>query len=844
MSKYREKFADYCVEQVHSMPTADKNLEMDLHQQEAMEPLAVALKCKSRAFSIVHSCGSGKTILEGNIVTASQRAKKDLKAGDRFDLILTTERALIHSIREQLLSLGLDLGVWGGGKKILDRPVILGSIQALQYNRENLDHFLPPEKIDLVVGDEADMYLTESRKRVIRTFNNSLKVGLTATPKWQDGRGIEEIWGEKIHEMKLKEGILKGVNVPPLFYLFEANLDDRKLILSQGDYDRKTMQSAMIQAELQKAIPEVYGSLVPAKRRKDFPTLIFVPSVHLVQATVRELKKKFSGQDLNVKSWIGESTSENEIKKDINDFNNGNVDILVLCEMGGRGIDLPRARCLIDGYPTLSATKLEQRHGRILRKIREESVMGKLGHKKPFALVAQIIPKSNRYRPYLLPDLLDCWPDFVAGRILGSNGLGGGFFGGDIGAAVQQEVALIRENLVGGGCSVHVHKIDEVNIYAELELREKLPQANVDGFFLIGDERYSTVDSWSKTLGLNGKIIGGQLKGEKGITGKDSRNVIRVNGFFGENTVLGKCADYLIDMPKADNNGFFILGGKRYGTVYAWTSEIDVCCRTLKKCLEGEKGITGKDAAGRIRKYSYYEESIVKERCIKHIKKNPITDANGFFVLHNKKYGTAYAWSKVLGLSEEMIKKKLKNVKGITGRVAGGRIMQDSFFDEEKVREVCSMLFVEMPRADESGFFTLEGERFGTVKAWTREFRVTSSTITRRLRGIQGITGKLSGGQIITDGFYGERCARAKCADLFEELLMADQDGFIYVNGKRYGAIEPWRKELGISHATIRNRLDGEIGMTARDSKGRIIREGFYEEAVVKKKCADLLASG
>ena len=492
---YKKVLARHIEQRLEVVPHArDRNqaLQLEAHQRDAMLEVAIALQDEHRykAFSIVHCCGSGKTVLEANIVGASQDAKSDLGINeDRRDIILTTERALIEVIRNQFGALGFDdLGVWGAGEKILDRPIVLATIQALQHNRRKLGKLLPLDRIDLVIGDEADSYLTGQRKKVIEQLDGALRVGLTATPKWRDGRDISEIWGPKIHEMRLSEGIARGINTPPLWVLYEANLDEDTLKIRSDDYEPKTLAAAMKHAEIHKAIPEIYRAIIPAERRKEFPTLVYVPNTYLVETVASTLKEQFESEGIKVHYWTGETTSTPEQREDIQTFLRGEIQILVLCEMGGRGMDLPAARFLIDAYPTLSPTKLEQRHGRVLRRIREGSPLHQAGFRKDFAVVAQIHPKSNAFRPICLPDILgkEAWEQAVHGKVLGRSGKG------LVGPPWLIEVEELQKRIERQKPSIYISLIKQLDVYRkivrgdELEINphlKKFYEEDSKGFF-------------------------------------------------------------------------------------------------------------------------------------------------------------------------------------------------------------------------------------------------------------------------------------------------------------------------------------------------------------------------
>ncbi|OIO53472.1 hypothetical protein AUJ46_04700 [Candidatus Peregrinibacteria bacterium CG1_02_54_53] len=483
---YHDALTNNVERRLEVIPNAkDRNqgLLLDQHQQDAMLEVAVTLQDshRRRAFSIVHCCGSGKTVLEANMVGASQDAKHELGISeDRRDIVLTTERSLINIISRQFEALGLDdVGMWGNGEKVLDRPVILSTIQAMQNNRKRLKRLIPLDRIDLILGDEADNFLTESRKGVIELLDGTTRIGFTATPRWRDGRDISDVWGPKIHKLLLNEGIKRGINTPPIWLLYEAAIDENSIRIRRGDYEPKTLGAAMKNAEIHKAIPEIYRTVIEREKRDLFPTMIFVPNTYLVDQVTESLQSEFGDEGVTVHGWRGDSITPAQINRDIDDFQEGKLQILVLCEMGGRGLDLPAARFLIDAYPTLSPTKLEQRHGRVLRKVRPGSLLHRRGFQKDYSIVAQVLPRSNAFRPVCLPDILDGWKDAQEGKAIGGSG------SGDVGAPWLEEVRELQRRIEAKRPTIKVSLVRQLDIYRKVARLDDLPQADASGFIYL-----------------------------------------------------------------------------------------------------------------------------------------------------------------------------------------------------------------------------------------------------------------------------------------------------------------------------------------------------------------------
>jgi len=377
--------------------------------------------------------------------------------------------------------------MWGGGQKDLEPSTIVATVQSLQRQKGGLAKHIDPEMVSLVIGDEADKFLTTERRKLLHRFGNATKIGFTATPEWPDGRHVDDAWGEIVHHLDLKEGITRGINTPPLFYMYEADVDGDDINIANGDYEKSSLAAAMKSVEIEKAVPDVYEALVLSNRRKEFPTLVYVPSLDTLAATTERLQQEYTGQGLNITSWSGDISTD-RLNGEIDGFQRGNIDILVLCEMGGRGLNLPRARCIIDGYPTLSANKLEQRHSRALRKIRAGTALEEEGFKKGFATIAQILPRSNSFRPLTLLDVLDCWPDYHPGRVLGFQERPGAGIGSTGQPPESDEVNEIAEHVRNHRLRSRVTLLESVDILKALQDKSSLvdvPQADEEGFIYI-----------------------------------------------------------------------------------------------------------------------------------------------------------------------------------------------------------------------------------------------------------------------------------------------------------------------------------------------------------------------
>ena len=474
----------------------EQNRELDPHQGDAMSAITDSIRQGIGKLDMIHisvqqSGGSGKTTLITNLAGAALDVRTLHADKEGKIIIVTTERALVNGVRKELCDLGIDedmLGQWGAGKKEIDRPILLASIQALQMNK-NLETTLPRNNNLIVIGDEADVFLTKSRMAAINTLGGFARIGLTATKEWPDKRHIKDFWGPVVAEFSLAEGIRTGVNVPPIFHLYEAKIDESSLTVVNGDYDPRETGKAYAAIEIEKSITELYGKLVPEKDRKNFPALIYVPNTALVGTVATELRTQYP--DLRIRTWTGEQTTNSNLEEDVTSYNAGNTDVLILCQMGGRGLNLPRARVLIDADPTLSPTKLEQRDSRVLRRLRgnEEG--------KPFSVIVQIVPQSTKTRSLCLPDILEGgWESVERGEpLLTPSSVQGRMI---IERAAQYSERLKHEDPI-----VHLTHMETVDIFAELNIREARGQKTFEQW--VGILRQWNIDHPNQVPSIRSK---------------------------------------------------------------------------------------------------------------------------------------------------------------------------------------------------------------------------------------------------------------------------------------------------------------------------------------------------
>ena len=167
---YQQRLLDKLDERGDVVPhqqTREPTITLDEHQSEAIDEIVEGLRINLDAFSIVHACGTGKSVLAATLTGASQDVYDEEQGKEYRDLLIGIDRSNVGRLSDELSHIGLDVGIWGDGRKQLQRPIIIASIQALQNVTRWSDLPKILGKVGLLIGDEADCYLTEDRQQVV-----------------------------------------------------------------------------------------------------------------------------------------------------------------------------------------------------------------------------------------------------------------------------------------------------------------------------------------------------------------------------------------------------------------------------------------------------------------------------------------------------------------------------------------------------------------------------------------------------------------------------------------------------------------------------------------------------
>lgn len=333
------------------MSTAVKAPTLRPYQAAAIERVRDLVRQGTRRIVVVAPTGAGKTV----IFTAL--TARVLERGNRV-LILAHRIELIDQISAKLDALGIDHGVIQSSHWRVRPwcPVQIASVPTLS-RREKL-----PEAA-VVIVDECHHTTAPSFARILEAYgDDTIVIGLTATPYRADGRGLGEHYEDLVVVSDVTELIALGYLVPPkVFAPSSPSLTGVRIVA--GDFNR---------AQLARAVdrPTLIGNVVETWLRLAGPSSPSGPRTTVCFAVTVEhskhLVERFVTSGVRAEHFDAE-TPEDERRAILARVATGETTLVSNVGILTEGWDLPRASCVLKARPTMSRGLDRQMTGRGLR---------------------------------------------------------------------------------------------------------------------------------------------------------------------------------------------------------------------------------------------------------------------------------------------------------------------------------------------------------------------------------------------------------------------------------------------------------------------------------------------
>ena len=214
--------------------------------------------------------------------------------------------------------------------------VTIGGVQSLVRKLDKLD------EPTIILIDEAHHSKASSYKKIIDYFPNAYKLLFTGTPVRLDGSGFDDIADDLILGKSVK-WLQKHGRIAPFKYYAPLMIDIAGLKKRAGEFTKQSVDDTM------KTV--VFGDVIGhyEKLAKGKQAIVYT---HSVEAS-ENVSKAFNKAGYNSMAVSGKTPKE-ERETAMRAFRNGDLKIMVNCELFTEGIDLPNVDVCIMLRPTQS----------------------------------------------------------------------------------------------------------------------------------------------------------------------------------------------------------------------------------------------------------------------------------------------------------------------------------------------------------------------------------------------------------------------------------------------------------------------------------------------------------
>lgn len=306
------------------------------YQTEAVSQILQAFNTYNRVLYQLPT-GGGKTVILADLINHVQ--------GNVWILVHRKEL-----IQQTLGKLHEDASIISAEHKYIEARVSIAMIQSL-VRREGL------KSPDLIIIDEAHRARAGSYLKILEKYPNAKVLGVTATPRRLDGKGLGDIFQHLILGPTVRELIDQGYLAD--YYLYGAPKAVSLYGVSKraGDYNLEQLAEVMGDKVIVGNSVDEYKKHLDGKQ-----AIVFAVTVE----HSKYIAECFKAAGIPAAHLDGETPTE---RRDsiIQQFKEGKILVLTNCQLFTEGFDVPNIEGVIILRPTLSLAMYKQMVGRALR---------------------------------------------------------------------------------------------------------------------------------------------------------------------------------------------------------------------------------------------------------------------------------------------------------------------------------------------------------------------------------------------------------------------------------------------------------------------------------------------
>lgn len=319
-------------------------MELRPYQTEARESIQKEWAGGKKKTLLVLPTGCGKTIVFSKVI------EDRVRMGERV-LVLAHRGELLDQASDKLeKSTGLKTATEKAEQTSLGSffRVVVGSVQTLM--REKRLSKFPPDFFDTIIIDEAHHCISDGYQRVLKHFEESNVLGVTATPDRGDMRNLGSYFESLAYEYTLPEAIKEGYLSPIKALTIPLRLDLTTVGQQAGDFKAKDLGTA-----LDPYLYQIADEMV--KHCSARKTVVFLPLVKTSKKFRDILNEKgFKAAEVN-----GDSKDRAEV---LEDFEKDKYNVLCNSMLLTEGWDCPSVDCIVVLRPTKVRSLYSQMVGR------------------------------------------------------------------------------------------------------------------------------------------------------------------------------------------------------------------------------------------------------------------------------------------------------------------------------------------------------------------------------------------------------------------------------------------------------------------------------------------------
>lgn len=299
--------------------------------------------------------GAGKTAIASHMMGEARKNNKRA-------FFLVHQNELLKQTSKSLWRNKLEHGLIASGKASNPLPIQLASVMTLKNRLDRYDH------PDLIIIDEAHRSLAPTYIEIAKAYPKAKIVGLTATPRRTDGKGLGHLYQDIVTAPPIRYFIDENYLCDYELYGIPVDADLSEVATKAGDFDSKQLSVAMNKPKITGDAVGHYVKLAYGK-----PCVVMCVDIEHAEAVADEYNKR----GIKAMSIHGKSKNRDGI---LEAFERGEFLVLTSVNLMIEGVDLPFIEVVQWLRPTQSLVIYMQGNGRGLRPFDAKSHLIILDH--------------------------------------------------------------------------------------------------------------------------------------------------------------------------------------------------------------------------------------------------------------------------------------------------------------------------------------------------------------------------------------------------------------------------------------------------------------------------------